>query len=195
MKNRRRFTITIGSILMVCMLAVGYAAVSAEYGGTDSPVITQDYVQLVLMPSADASGKGQAAGRQSALEQKILDMSQAIDDKVAAFATKLTNGKKAKKAASSQQEEDSEDEWKRISMTGGQTLRLEVDSILVVNKGGGVCLESSGTGLTDLSAGSNVLSADEALITEHEYTAATRNAGFRATEDSDVQVLGNYTLE
>ena len=36
---------------MVCMLATGYAAVAAEYGSSDDPLITQSYLEQVLTPT------------------------------------------------------------------------------------------------------------------------------------------------
>ena len=60
MRNRRRFTITVGAVLMVCMLITGYAAVAAEYGSAEDPLITQSYLEQVLAPSLTSAAENTA---------------------------------------------------------------------------------------------------------------------------------------
>ncbi len=178
MKNRRRFTITVGAVLMVCMLATGYAAVAAEYGESDGSLISQDYLEQVFTPSLLA-GKGQA----SSIAEKITELSQMLDYKIAALLDKAGDASAEKPAGSDSVEEG--ENW--------ETIKLHVNTEFVLQKGGGTCVESAGTGLIDQSSG-GVLSADEALKVDHRYLATTKNAGFRATSASTVRILGGYTL-
>lgn len=197
MKNRRRFTITIGAVLMVCMLATGYAAVAAEYGSADDPLITQSYLEQVLMPSlttsAEDAAKTQASTYQSAMERKIVEMSQALDDKIASLAAKLAKDDSfVQQVADAGGTTDAEN-WESVSVAPGSSLRLDVDTEIVLRKGSATCLESAGTGLTDLSGG-GVLSADESLVQDHRYIATTQNAGFRATSAVTVLINGGHSV-
>ncbi|MGM9611957.1 MAG: hypothetical protein ACI3XZ_00485 [Butyricicoccus sp.] len=188
MKNRRRFTITVGAVLMVCMLATGYAAVAAEYGDSDGPLISQEYLEQVFTP---ALPDGQ--GRASSAAEKIARLSQELDYKIAALLNK-TGGPDASEGnlvGSSSVEQG--DAWETITVSPGKTLKLHVNAEFVLQKGSGTCVESAGTGLIDQSSG-GVLSADEALKVDHRYLVTTQNAGFRATSASTVWVLGSYTL-
>ncbi|MBP3311704.1 MAG: hypothetical protein J6L72_05650 [Butyricicoccus sp.] len=186
MKNRRRFTITVGAVLMVCMLATGYAAVAAEYGESDGSLISQDYLEQVFTPSLLA-GKGQA----SSIAEKITELSQMLDYKIAALLDEAGDASAEKPAGSDSVEEG--ENWETITVAPGKTLKLHVNTEFVLQKGGGTCVESAGTGLIDQSSG-GVLSADEALKVDHRYLATTKNAGFRATSASTVRILGGYTL-
>ena len=182
---------------MVCMLATGYAAVAAEYGSSDDPLITQSYLEQVLTPTlttaAENAAKGQAAAYKSSMEQKITELSQALDNQIASLAARLANDDAfAKKVAA--QGGDTADAWESVSIAEGKTIKLDVDAEIVLRKGGGICVESAGTGLTDLSGG-QVLSADEALERDHRYIATTQSAGFCATRDAVALVLGGYSLE
>lgn len=197
MKNRRRFTITVGAVLMVCMLATGYAAVAAEYGSTDDPLITQSYLEQVLMPSltstAEGAAKSEAARYQSAMEKKITDMSQALDDKIAALAARLAKddgfAKKVAQAGGIVQG----DAWAAVTIAPGKTLKLDANSEVILRSGSATCVESAGTGLVDLSGG-GALSADAALRSDHRYIATTQGAGCRASSSATVLVYGSYTL-
>lgn len=197
MKNKRRFTITVGAVLMVCALATGYAAVAAEYGSADDPLITQSYLEQVLMPTlasaAEHTAKTEAVRYQSAMEKKITQMSQALDDKIAALAAKLSKddafAKKVAQAGGVLQG----DEWAEVTVAPGKTLKLDANAEVILRKGSATCVESAGTGLIDLSGG-GMLSAGAALQADHRYIATTQGAGLRATSAVTVLVYGGHTL-
>ena len=182
---------------MVCMLATGYAAVAAEYGSSDDPLITQSYLDQVLTPSltssAESAAKIQASTYQSAMERKILEMSQALDDKIASLAAKLAKDDSFAKQVADAGGAAEEDNWETVNVAPGSTLRLDVDTEIVLRKGSATCVESAGTGLTDLSGG-GVLSADEGLTQDHRYIATTQNAGFHATSSVTVLINGGHSV-
>lgn len=187
MKNRRRFTITVGAVLMVCMLATGYAAVAAEYGSSDDLLISQSYLEQIFTPSLSADRE-----QASSIAEKIAQMSQMLDHRVAALISKIGRQDVFEKKPVSDHVSEGES-WEAVTVAPGKTMKLGVNAEFVLQKGGGTCLESAGTGLTDQSSG-KVLSADETLEVNHRYLATTKNAGFRATSCSTVIVLGSYAL-
>lgn len=197
MRNRRRFTITVGAVLMVCMLATGYAAVAAEYGSADDPLITQSYLEQVLTPSlttaAEDAAKTQAGTYQSAMERKIVEMSQALDNKIASLAAKLAKDDTFAQKVADAGGAGEADAWESVNVAPGSTLTLDVDTEIVLRKGSATCVESAGTGLTDLSGG-GVLSADESLVQDHRYIATTQNAGFHASSSVTVLINGGHSV-
>ncbi len=182
---------------MVCMLITGYAAVAAEYGSAEDPLITQSYLEQVLTPSlttaAENTAKTQASTYQSTMERKIVEMSQALDNKIASLAAKLTNDDTFVKKVTDAGGVEEENEWETVNVAPGSTLKLDVDTEIVLRKGSATCVESAGTGLTDLSGG-GVLSADEALTQDHRYIATTQSAGFHATSSVTVLVNGGHSV-
>ncbi len=193
MRNRRRFTITVGAVLMVCMLATGYAAVAAEYGSADDPLITQSYLEQVLTPSltaeAENSAKTQSRTYQSAMERKIVELSQALDNTVASLAARLAQDAQFADDVS----DAAQDSWQEVTVAAGANLRLDVDTEIVLRRGSATCVESAGTGLTDLSGG-GVLSADEALSVDHRYIATTQGAGLHAVSEVTALVNGGHAV-
>ena len=177
---------------MVCMLATGYAAVAAEYSSKGAPPITQDYMEQVLTSPVWGEDSGQAAGG-SFLEKKIRALSQALDQKIASLAAKAANRDVSGKSSSSEDAKEG-DAWDSVTIAPGKTLKLDINAEVMIQKGGGTCVESAGTGLTDLSGG-GVLSADETLKVDHRYIATTKGAGFYASSATTALVLGGYSLE
>ena len=177
---------------MVCMLATGYAAVAAEYSSKCAPLITQDYLEQVLTPPVLNDDSDQTAGG-SFLEKKIRALSQALDQKIASLAAKAANRDASGKPSSSEDAKEG-DTWDSVTIAPGKTLKLDINTELMIQKGGGTCIESAGTGLTDLSSG-GVLSADEKLKVDHRYIATTKGAGFYASSATTALVLGDYSLE
>lgn len=197
MKNKRRFTITVGSVLMVCMLVTGYVAVAAEYGSADDPLITQSYLEQVLTPSIQTSAentvKTETARYQSAMEKKITEMSQALDDKVAALAAKLAGSDAFAKKVAEAGGVTQGDVWTTVQVAQDKTLRLNVNAEVILRSGNAVCVESAGTGLIDLSGG-GMLRADAALEKDQRYIATTQGAGLHAVGEVTALVYGEYTL-
>lgn len=203
MKNKRRFTITVGAVLMVCMLATGYAAVAAEYGSDSDPLITKSYLEHVLTPaitnSANSKIEDETNTYQSAMEKKIVELSQALDNKIASLAASLAKDDSfAQKVASfssgsGSSSSNNNGNWEVIEVKKDSFLKLNLNSEVIIQRGSATCVESAGTGLTDLSGGS-VLNADEALSINHRYIATTKGSGFKATETVTVLVDGGYTL-
>lgn len=198
MKNKRRFTITVGAVLMVCMLATGYAAVAAEYGSDSDPLITKSYLEQVLTPSiissADSTIKNQTNSYQSAMERKIIELSQAIDNKVASLAANLAKDDEfAKKVANAGGVSSNSGNWEVLEVDANSFLKLGLNTEIIIQRGSATCIESAGTGLTDLSGGS-VLCADESLSINHRYIATTKGSGFKAKETVTVLVDGEYSI-
>ncbi len=182
---------------MVCMLATGYAAVAAEYGSDSDPLITKSYLEQVLTPSITSAAndtiKSESSNYQSAMERKILELSQAIDNKIASLAANLAkNDEFAEKVANAGGVSKS-GSWEVLEIESGSFLKLNLNTEIIVQRGNATCIESAGTGLTDLSGGS-VLRADEALSINHRYIATTKGAGFKANETVTVLVDGDYSI-
>lgn len=190
---------------MICMLITGYASVAAEYGSDSDPLITKSYLEHVLTPSitnsVNTSIKNESDKHRSALELKILELSQALDNKIASIAANLSkNDDFAKKVANAVNSEgnstntsNNNGSWEVLEIEKGSFLKLEVNTQVVVQKGIAKCIESAGTGLTDISIG-NVLLADEALLLNHKYIATTNGSGLHATEKVTVLVDGGYSI-
>lgn len=197
--NKRRFIITVGAVLMVCMLLTGYAAVAAEYGSAEDPLITKSYLDQVLTPSLTA--QAQSAAREEAktytslMESKIVALSQALDNKIASLAAKLASNDSfvRKVAEASGNASGSSGTWQTVTVGAGKTLKMNADAELILRSGSAVCVESAGAGLTDLSGGSALVNGG-ALKANHRYLATSQDAGLTASVESKVLVCGGYTL-
>ena len=149
---------------------------------------------LLLLNTALIPTQTQTNNYQSAMERKILELSQAIDNKIASLAANLAKDDEfAKKVASAGGVSSNSGNWEVLEVEANSFLKLNLNTEIIIQRGSATCIESAGTGLTDLSGGS-VLCADESLSINHRYIATTKGAGFKAKETVTVLVDGEYSI-
>jgi hypothetical protein len=172
--NKRSFIISTGAVMMLCMLATGYAAIAAEYGSAEDPLITQSYIDEVLTPKT----------------QRQIEVQNALD---ARFLTLASDEDFMRKVAAQVGSATDVSGWQAVTVSSGETLKLSAGSQVVVRSGSAKCISSGGAGLTDLSAGAKLPGGD-ALAASSLYYATTEGSGFRASTEVKALVVGSYTI-
>ena len=194
--NKRRFIISTGAVLMVAMLATGYAAVAAEYGSADDPLITQSYLEKVLMPSltakAEAAAKSEAAAYTSDMTARINQVTDAIGTQLQSLANALVTDEDfvERVAQAGGGTGTAQAEWQTVTLSAGKTLKLDAGTQVIVRTGSA---SAAGTGLTDVTAGSRLTAGDTA-VASHLFMATQDGAGLKAGASARVLVSGGYTV-
>jgi hypothetical protein len=192
--NKRSFIISTGAVMMLCMLATGYAAIAAEYGSAEDPLITQSYIEEVLTPKTqrqiDSTVSAQASSFTTLFEQRLRAVQDALD---ARFLTLASDEDFMRKVAAQVGSATDVSGWQAVTVPSGQTLKLSAGSQVVLRSGSAKCISSGGAGLTDLSAGAKLPGGD-ALAASSLYYATTEGSGFRASSEVKALVIGSYTI-
>lgn len=194
--NKRRFIISTGAILMVAMLATGYAAVATEYGSADDPLITQSYLEKVLTPSltakAEAAARAQVDSYENDMTAQINQMVQSIGSRFQSVVDSLLSDENfiQRVAAAGGGTAAVQGDWETITLSAGKVIQLDAGAQLIVRSG---VASASGAGLTDVTAGARLNSGDAATAS-HLYMATQQGSGFKAGASARVLVSGGYTL-
>ena len=79
---RNKWMVTVGSILLIALLASGYMAVAAEYGSKEDPLVTLSYITDVLEPEA-------LKRVDEAIADKTATLNAELDGKIEEYVAKL----------------------------------------------------------------------------------------------------------
>lgn len=199
--NQKKFIITVGACLLISLLITGYAAVAAEYGSKDDPLVTLSYVTEVLAPDTlkqmDAVVAEAAKNYTLEMEEKMKAYSEQLDKKLqdiggsvsvtdTAFIDKVAE-QVAKKGG------DSASSWEVVKVAKGKTLKGEVGTELVLRIGTASCYASGSPGLINLSTGKSV-EKGASLLKNQLYLATIADRGLTASDAVTVLVCGKYTI-
>lgn len=208
--SKKKWIITICSILLVALLSVGYMAIAAEYGSKEDPLVTLSYITDVLSPDTLSKVDQAVAQKADALEaqltEKMKDFSTEIDAKISAFqkdyATQVTSDALVEKVASlvlekmgvSETAPVTASEWKVVTLKKGQKITGDVGVELLLRIGSASCYATGSPGLINLTSGT-VLSSGQALSQNNLYIVTVSGRGLTATNDATLLIKGNYVPE
>lgn len=213
----KRWIASVCSVLIVVLLLAGGAAVAAELGGKDDPLVSLSYIeQLIpqLNENIEKVIKDKVSEFDASLDTKIEEVNRSIDEKIsrfeeqyaagfanddfiakvaAALADKGITGSAGSTGSSGTTSGDGY-LFTRVDVATGQTLYGEVGTEILWRLGTGVCVSPGSPGLIDITTGGDLASGGQ-LQQNHVYVVTVGDRGFKATSDCRVMIKGPYTVQ
>ena len=219
----KRWIAGVCSVLIVVLLLAGGAAVAAELGGKDDPLVSLSYIEQ-LIPQLNENIEKVISEKvnefDASLDTKIEEVNKSIDEKIsrfeeqyaagfanqdfidkvaAAIADKGLGGSTGSGEGGSTGGSGEGYLYTRVDVATGQTLIGEVGTEILWRLGTGVCVSPGSPGLIDISVGgaggSGDLAAGGQLQQNHVYVGTVSDRGFKATSDCRVMIKGPYTIQ
>ncbi len=214
----KRWIAGVCSVLIVVLLLAGGAAVAAELGGKDDPLVSLSYIeQLIpqLNENIEKVIKDKVSEFDESLDTKIDEVNRSIDEKIsrfeeqyaagfanddfiakvaAALADKGITGSSGGSTGGSGTTSGEGYLFTRVDVTTGHTLYGEVGTEILWRIGTGVCVSPGTPGLIDITTGGDLASGGQ-LQQNHVYVVTVGDRGFKATSDCRVMIKGPYTIQ
>jgi len=147
----------------------GVVVFAASYGTSSDPLVTLSYLTEIFRPSVMTDVQGQ--------------ISAAENDLTAAFNNKLSGAGM------------SDSGFEVLTLTGGQTLKGDVGTQILLRLNSAVCSAASTPGLVDTTTAGSINSGS-ALTANHLYLVTIQGNGIKAgSSGATILVSGSYTLE
>lgn len=213
----KRWIAGVCSVLIVVLLLAGGAAVAAELGGKDDPLVSLSYIEQ-LIPQLNENIEKVISEKvnefDASLDTKIEEVNKSIDEKISRFeeqyAAGFANQEFIDKVAAALADKGLGGStgsgegsgtvagdgylYTRVDVATGQTLIGEVGTEILWRLGTGVCVSPGSPGLIDISTGKD-LAANGQLEQNHVYVVTVGDRGFKATSDCRVMIKGPYTIQ
>lgn len=218
----KRWIAGVCSVLIVVLLLAGGAAVAAELGGKDDPLVSLSYIEQ-LIPQLNENIEKVISEKinefDASLDTKIEEVNKSIDEKIsrfeeqyaagfanqdfidkvaAALADKGLSGSTGSGEGGSTGGSGDGYLYTRVDVKAGDTLIGEVGTEILWRLGTGVCVSPGVPGLIDISEGKDLASGGQ-LAANHVYVVTVSGAGnergFKATSDCRVMIKGPYTIQ
>ena len=219
----KRWIAGVCSVLIVVLLLAGGAAVAAELGGKDDPLVSLSYIEQ-LIPQLNENIEKVISEKvnefDASLDTKIEEVNKSIDEKISRFEEQYAAGfanqdfidkvaaalvDKGLSGSTGSGEGGSTGGsgegylFTRVDVKSGDTLIGEVGTEILWRLGTGVCVSPGSPGLIDISigggSGAGDLAAGGQLQQNHVYVVTVRDRGFKATSDCRVMIKGPYTIQ
>lgn len=215
----KRWIAGVCSVLIVVLLLAGGAAVAAELGGKDDPLVSLSYIEQ-LIPQLNENIEKVISEKvnefDASLDTKIEEVNKSIDEKISRFEEQYAAGfanqdfidkvaaalaDKGLSGSTGSGEGGSTGTvagdgylYTRVDVATGQTLIGDVGTEILWRLGTGVCVSPGSPGLIDISTGGD-LAAGGQLQQNHVYVVTVSDRGFKATSDCRVMIKGPYTIQ
>ncbi len=209
------------TVLLVVLLLAGGAAIAAELGGADDPLVSLSYIEQLIPQLNDNIEKiiGQKVDEfDKSIDEKIAQVDQSINDKISRFEEQYAAGfadedfinRVADAIASrgvtggttvpsggetpSAPSTGTTGSFTVVDVSAGQKLIGEVGTEILWRIGTASCVAPGSPGLIDISSGAD-LAAGGQLQQNHVYVVTVAERGFQATSNCKVLVKGSYTIQ
>ena len=206
---QKKWMLSLGIFIVLALLFAGVLAIAADIGTKDDPLITESYITQELLPGMnkriDEAIGAKIKDFENNLTTKYDVLAKELDSK-AADLMKNFSGNTQDEAfinAVAQSVIDKTgntgsdtpgDTMKKVIISAGKTLKLNLGSEIMIRLGSAVCVSSGTPGLIDLSSAGE-LANGAALEKNHLYMATVDGRGVKASAEATVFVRGTYTLE
>jgi len=220
--NKRKWKVSVVSVMLILLLLAGYMAVAAEYGSEDDPVVALSYITDVLAPETLAEVNAaidlKIGEFETELNQKLSEYTQELETTIADFEDRNANiasdtafidavstsvlarlsaqGDGSVSGAPSQSVSGlGTASWKKVTLDKGQTLTFNDYSTVVLRLGSAKAAGSSNPALVNLTS-ATTLSSGETIAKNTLYMCTITDNGLTASENNTVVfVLGSYTIQ
>lgn len=181
MKKSKPLIIT---ILMLVLMISSYAAINAEYGSKEDPLVSLSYIKEVLVPSTidniDAVVEEKTSAYLGDLDQKVKDFSNNFSDnaQVAGFVSSVAS-----------EYAKMENTTQVVNLSSGQTININSGTEFLVRSGTAMVLSN---GIINTTAGQNA-TANTTALANNLYLAVENSQQITATSDTKILIFGSYT--
>ena len=206
------------TVLAVVLLLAGGAAVAAELGGADDPLVSLSYIEQLIPQLNDNIEKiiNQKVDEfDASIDTKIAEVDQSINDKISRFEEQYAAGfadqefinrvadaisnRGLSTGGSSSGEgitapSGTTSAFTVVDVNGGQKLIGGVGTEILWRIGTATCVASGSPGLIDITSGGE-LAAGGQLVQNHVYVVTVEGRGFQATSNCRVLVKGSYSIQ
>ena len=218
----KKWVIGVVSVLLATLLFGGYMAIAAELGGRDDPLVTLSYIQELmpeLQESISAAVAEKTAEFDAALETKVNEVNQSIDEKISLFeeqyAAGYANDEFVSKVAdavidksggtivsgdeTSSGETDSPSTgnstlFQTVRFSSGTTVYGTVGTEILWRIGTATCVSSGSPGLIDVTTGEDLAAGGQLRQNHHYVVSMADGRGFTCTSDVVILIKGSYTV-
>lgn len=179
MKTKRSKTTAVAALCLAGLCVVGAAtAAAADPGSQGDPIVTLSYLNQTVTPSLMNKVDKAVSANEKALVDKL---NAAIDSYTKQMDAALQNGGTGSAA------------YSVVSLSSGQTMKLEVGCEVMLRAGSASCVSSSSPGLIDTTGGTT-LDGGKALVKNHLYMATISDRSIKANGAVKVLVRGGYSI-
>lgn len=185
MKNRK-FPMRLAALVLVVFTLAGFAAVAAEQGTTNDPLVSLSYLTSIFKPSILTEVDTKVAAQETRIKSDFTTQLGAHKTEVDKLVSGLSGGATVTGQSSAT--------YSVVTLSSGQTLTGTIGTEIMLRVGTATCVASSAPGLIDVTTG-GALNPGAALTANHLYMATIDPRGVKATA-SVVKVLvrGTYTV-
>ncbi len=209
--NKRKWSIGLSAFILIALSLTGYAAIAAEYGGEDDPLVSLSYINDVLSPQVMGEVDTMLEEKQTELEDeidtKIADAIEDLEDKIAEYEQVVEDGGISDELIDSIADRVIEQidsgsvgtgsaqapKWEVLTLSAGQTLTAEVGCEVLLRIGSATAVASSSPGLINLTD-ATILENGGALATNNLYIVTIAGRGLTTSAGCTILVSGSYTL-
>jgi len=180
---KKRMGQVLGFMLALAAI-LGAAALAADAGSQQDPLVTLSYLNDTYLPSVLAQVDEKLAARDTELTRKLAEQIRQMEEKLAARYGSGT-GNAASGVASV---------FSVVTLSKGQTLQGQIGCEVMLRVGTAVCVADTAPGLVD-TTGATTINGGAALVKNHLYMMTIEGRGVKATADTvKVLVRGAYTI-
>lgn len=207
--NRKRLGIGLAGALLLAITAVGFLAVSAEYGSQSDPLVTLSYINDVLVPDTLRQVDLKLAAKQNEFDTsanaKINELNAAADAKISAIRAALQGGTASDALIDSiadavivkmgQGGTSQDANWKVVTIPAGKTLTGDAGCQVVLRSGGATCVASGSPGLINLTTAESLANGGS-LQANSLYLISVDGRGVKAgSSGATVLASGSYVIK
>ena len=172
------------SFMLALMALLGVAALAADAGSQQDPLVTLSYLNDTYIPALLSRVDEKISQRDGALAQKLAEQIRQMEEDLAAKYG----------AGSSSAASGTAAVYTVVTLTKGQVLTGEVGCEVMLRIGKASCVSESTPGLVDMTAGTTI-NGGANLETNHMYMMTIEGRGVKALSDTvKVLVRGGYAI-
>lgn len=161
-------------LILLTLVLNGTISLAADAGSSGDPLVTLSYLNDTYLNTILSKVDDRISARNTSVGAQI-------DQKI---AQQGGTGSGTAAAAS----------FVLVTLTKGQTLKLDLGSEVLLRVGTATCAASSAPGLID-STGGTTINSGASLVKNHMYMATIEDRGLKATAATvKVMVRGSYTV-
>lgn len=177
MMNMNKKRAALCAALALTLLCGGGAL--AAVGDQSDPLVTKSYLDQTVIPDIVSQVEVKAAARQTELEQKLAAQIEQYKKDVAAMGSGGGS---------------SDASYTLVTLTGGQTMSLEVGCEVMLRVGSATVNAATSPALIDISTGGTINSGTS-LTKNHLYMATIEERTIKPTTDTvKLLVRGGYSV-
>lgn len=175
MTAKKKILMALGLLLVIAVTAGLTGLATSTYGSETDPLVTQSYIDQVVIPAITAE-----------INTKIAEKSAQLADEFSAQLDALEQN-----TPSTVPEDQS---FVVISLKQGQTVTCAVGTEIMPRIGTVKSHGPDNPRLVDETTGKTVPEAGTTLEKNHMYMVTIKNNGFKAATDAKVLIRGEYTI-